>query len=193
MLQPVQYPLTLIWFGLVKYVFFPLHFIVWYFTRKHGSADFVMITDVRSFTSCLWLGSTLPHTEYNISSIFIDVWVQNQMTWMYEWKSSAILGMDDYTWTLVGLPLTDSVVFCGRLHNTHLSPIPIKLGDSSSRWHLSDLGPLRDTHLAVFRLKLVTTTGAAPSSPSIRWVSPSIVEVTHLTEIIHFFGHANRQ
>ena len=41
----------------------------------------------------------------------------------------------------------------GRLHDTHLSPIPLKLGDSSPRWHLSDLGPLRDTHLAVFRLK----------------------------------------
>ena len=41
-----------------------------------------------------------------------------------------------------------------RLHDTHLSPIPLKLGDSSSRWHLSDLGPLRDTHLAVFSPKI---------------------------------------
>ena len=42
----------------------------------------------------------------------------------------------------------------GQLHDTHLSPIPLKLGDSSSRWHLSDLGPLRDTHLAVFSPKI---------------------------------------
>ena len=43
---------------------------------------------------------------------------------------------------------------CGQLHDTTLSPIPLMLGDSSSRWHLSTLGPLRDTHLAVFSPKI---------------------------------------
>ena len=34
---------------------------------------------------------------------------------------------------------------CGRLHDTHLSPIPLKLCDSSPMWHLSDLERLHNT------------------------------------------------